>query len=476
MAPRTHAYDLPASAAPTTARASRRTLAIATACAGGFLAFLDTTIVNTAFPDIAASFPHASAASLSWILDAYFIVIAALLVPAGGLADRLGRKRVFLGGIAVFVAASAACAVAPSWEALVAARVVQGAGAAVTVPVSLALILPEFPVARRAAAVGTWGAAAALAAASGPPLGGLLAELADWRWVFLVNLPLGLLVYAMGRRAIVESVDENATGLPDLAGSALVIAGLGLLALAIVEGGDWGWTGARVLGAAIAAIVLLAITARRCLSHPRPIVDPALMRIASFRRANLGTLFLGMGFFSTILGNILFLTSIWGYGILTAGLAVVPGAVASAVVAGPAGRLADKHGHRAVIVPGCLLYVVGILVVRSAGAEPDFLATWLPAMILNGTGLGMAFPTLGAAALADVPPARFASATAVSAAFRQFGGVLGTAALFAIVGAPATLAAALDAAHRAYLLSAVWALAAAVVALSLRPAARAAVP
>jgi MFS family permease len=153
---------------------------------------------------------------------------------------------------------------------------------------------------------------------------------------------------------------------------------------------------------------------------------------------------------------------------LTAGLAVVPGPVASALVATPAGRIADRYGHRVVIVPGCLLYVAGILVVRTAGTEPDFLGTWLPAMLLNGTGLGMAFPALGAAALTHVPPTRFASATAVSAAFRQFGGVLGTAGLFAVVGAPATLAAALDAAHEAYLLSAGWALAAAVAALPLR--------
>jgi EmrB/QacA subfamily drug resistance transporter len=447
---------------------NRRTLAIVTACAGGFLAFLDTTIVNTAFPDIAASFPSASPASLSWVLDAYFIVIAALLVPAGGVADRLGRKRVFLAGICLFVAASVACAAAPTWEALVVARVVQGAGAAISVPVSLALILPEYPVHRRAAAVGTWGASAALAAALGPSLGGLLADAADWRWVFLVNLPLGLAIFLMGRRWMVESVDEDATGLPDLPGALLAIAGLGLLALAIVQGGEWGWVSPQTIGTAAAALLLLTLTAARCLSHPRPVVDPALLRIRSFTRANVGTLFLGMGFFSTILGNILFLTSIWGYEILTAGLAVVPGAVASAVVAAPAGRLADRYGHRAVIVPGCLLYVAGILVVRTAGTEPDFLGIWLPAMILNGTGLGMAFPALGAAALTDVPAARFASATAVSAAFRQFGGVLGTAGLFAVVGAPATLAAALDAAHDAYLLSAGWALAAGAVALTLR--------
>ncbi|MBJ7330401.1 MAG: DHA2 family efflux MFS transporter permease subunit [Solirubrobacteraceae bacterium] len=447
----------------------RRTLAIITACAGGFLAFLDTTIVNTAFPSMAASFPDATLAELSWVLDAYFIVLAALLVPAGALADRLGRKRVFLAGTLLFVVASVGCAAAPSWEVLVGARVLQGLGAAIVVPVSLALILPEFPVEKRAAAVGMWGASAALAAAGGPALGGVLAELADWRWVFIVNVPLGLFVWATARRSIVESIDENARGLPDFAGSALAIGGLGLLALAIVEGGNWGWTSASILGAGAASVLLLVATQRRCLTHPRPIVDPELMRIPSFRRANVGLMLLGMGFFSTILANILFLTTVWQYGILKAGMAVVPGAVATAIAAIPAGKFADRHGHRAVIVPGCLLYVAGILVVQSAGAEPDFLGTWLPAMILNGTGLGMAFPTLGAAALSDVPPERFGSASAISSAFRQFGGVLGTAILIAIVGTPASAAAAIGAMQDAYLVSAVWALGAGIAAMTLRP-------
>ncbi|MDA0167009.1 DHA2 family efflux MFS transporter permease subunit [Solirubrobacter ginsenosidimutans] len=440
---------------------TRRALAIATACGGGFLAFLDTTIVNTAFPGIAASFGHATPTQLSWVLDAYFIVIAALLVPAGGIADRVGRKRVFLAGVALFTLASAACAAAPGWETLVAARALQGAGAAVIMAVSLALILPEYPLARRAGAVSLWGASAALAAASGPPLGGLLVQ-SDWRIVFVVNLPLGVLVYAVGRGALTESADARATGLPDLLGAALAMLGLGALALAILEGGSWGWASPRVVVTFAAATVLLALTALRCLSHPRPVIDPELLRVESFARANLGILLLGMAFFSTILANVLFLTGVWHYSLLRAGFAVVPGAIATAVAAIPAGRFADRHGHRAVIVPGCLLYVAGMAIVRGAGAEPAFLETWLPAMVLNGAGLGMAFPALAAAALKDVPPERFGSASAVSSAARQFGGVLGTAVLFA-VGAPVTLAAADD----AYLVSTVWALGAAVVAATL---------
>ncbi len=173
---------------------------VAIACAGAFLAFLDATIVNIAFPDISRSFAGSGRDALSWVLDGYFVVIAALLVPAGGLADRFGHKRIFLLGVSGFTAASLLCAVAPSLELLIAFRVVQGIGAAMIAPTSLALVLDAFPPERRAAGVGIWGAAAAAAAAVGPTLGGALVELSDWRLVFLVNLPLGAAVVLVRRQ------------------------------------------------------------------------------------------------------------------------------------------------------------------------------------------------------------------------------------------------------------------------------------
>lgn len=437
------------------------------AAAGGFLAFLDTTIVNTSFPDIAASFDGASRSELSWILDAYFIVIAALLVPAGLLADRIGRKRAFLGGVALFALTSGLCAIAPTWETLVAARVLQGVGAAVIAPVSLALVLPEYPREERATAVGIWGAAAALAAACGPPLGGLLVEVADWRWIFLVNLPVSVLLLVAGRRVLRESRDEHATGTPDLVGAAVAVLGLGALALAIVEGRSWGWGSTASVLAFGSAALLLGVVVARCASHPVPVVDPALLRIRSFRLGSIGTLLVATAFFATILGNVLFLTEIWGYSVLDAGLAVVPGPVATAIVSGPAGRLADRFGHRAVILPGILVWLGALLVFRSTGPSPDYLGTWLPAMVLNGVAIGLVFPTFGAAAVSDVPADRFGSASAVSGAFRQFGAVIGTAVLVAVVGDPDP-AAALGAAHRGYLVGVVAVLLAGAVAALLR--------
>ncbi len=436
------------------------------ACTGAFLVFLDTTIVNIAFPDISASFPEASRGLLSWVLDGYFVVIAALLVPAGGLADRFGHRRVFLGGLALFTLASALCAAAPSLEALIAFRVLQGAGAAAIAPTSLAIVLDSFPSEKRAAGVGLWGAAAAAAAATGPTLGAALVELDSWRLVFLVNLPLGAALLFAGRRLADQPLRDSR--LPDLPGALMLALGLAAVTLAIVEGNDWGWTGAGTLGAFAAAALLLGAVVARSLRHPRPIVEPALFAHRSFSLGNLGTLLFAAAFFSLILGNVLFLTTVWGYSILSAGLAALPGPAMTTVVSGPAGRLADRFGHRAVIVPGTLVFAAGALVLRSAGAEPDYIGLWLPGAILTGIGIGLAFPTLGSAAVRDVADDRFATASAVNAAFRQVGAVLGTAILIAIVGEPSGLAAALDVSDSAYLFAVIASLASGVAAFGLR--------
>ena len=442
--------------------------AVLIACAGAFVAFLDTTIVNIAFPDISASFAGSGRDALSWVLDGYFVVIAALLVPAGGLADRFGHRRIFMLGVASFTAASLLCAAAPSLEWLIALRVLQGIGAALIVPTSLAIVLDSFPVERRAAGVGLWGAAAAAAAATGPTLGGALVEAADWRLVFLVNLPLGAAILLAGRSRLPKPkiVDSR---LPDLAGAAMLALGLAAITLGIVEGNDWGWTSAATLGAFAAAAALLAGVVVRSAGHPRPIVEPALFAHRSFRIGNLGTLLFAAAFFSLILGNVLFLTSIWGYTLLQAGAATLPGPTASTLFAAPAGKLADRFGHRAVIVPGTIVFAAGVMVLRSAGAEPDWLGLWLPGSLLTGIGIGLAFPTLGSAAVRDVPVDRFATASAVNAAFRQVGAVLGTAILIAIVGEPPSLSEALTVSDAAFLFAAIASLVAGAVTLTLRP-------
>src|SRR3989441_8891940 len=236
-----------------------------------FVASLDLFIVNIAFPSLQRDFAGTSDATLSWVLSGYAIVTAALLVPAGRLADLLGRKRLFLAGLATFVFASALCAAAPGAGWLIAARVLQAAGGAVLMPASLALLLAEFPPRERALAVAVWSATGAIAAAAGPPIGGLLVQ-ASWRWVFLVNLPVGLVTVALAARVLSESRDLDARRLPDLPSAGLIAFASSALMLAIVQGQSWGWTSFRIVGLLAGSEWLALPFVVRSVSHERALV------------------------------------------------------------------------------------------------------------------------------------------------------------------------------------------------------------
>ena len=424
-----------------------------------FMAFLDVTIVNVAFPSIEAAFPSASLAELSWVLNAYNIVFAALLVPAGRLADLLGRRRVFFVGLGLFMVASALCGLAWSAWALVAARVLQAAGAALLVPTSLGLLLPEFPVERRASATALWGAVGGVAAATGPSLGGLLIEWADWRLVFFVNLALGLAAWVPARRLLRETRDPDRGAVPDALGIALLAGGVGALALAIVEAPEWGWGSARVLGVFAVALVALVAFLWRSVAHPHPVLELSLFRVRSFAAACVGVFVFSLGFYAVLLANILFLTSVWGYSTLTAGFAVTPGPLMAALSSALAGRMIDRVGSRAAAVPGGLLFALGcVLFATGLGTSPAYLTEFLPATLLTGAGVGLSFAGFSSAAVAELPPARFATGSAISACFRQLGAVLGISVLIA-VAPDFTLA---------YTLMAVTGAAAGLIALALR--------
>ena len=432
-----------------------------------FMSFLDVTIVNIAFPDIRASFPQSSLADLSWILNAYNIVFAALLVPAGRLADRTGRRRTFLAGMLTFLAASVAAGLAPTVEVLVAARVVQAAGAAALVPTSLALLLPEFPLRQRATATGIWGAMGAIAAALGPSLGGTLVEAAGWRWVFFVNLTIGLPALVPARRLLRESREPNPGPMPDAAGVALLVAGVALLSLGIVKGQEWGWGGARVLGTLGTGIALLGVFAVRSSRHPAPVVEPALFRVRSFAVANAGAFAFALGFYAFLLGNVLFLTGVWHYSILTAGFAMTPGPLMAAVGAVTGGRLADRFGQRAVALPGGLLFGLGTLgLAASTGTTPAYATEILPWLPMTGLGVGLSFSAWGSAAVAELPPSRFATGGAITGCVRQIGAVLGIAILVAVL-ATATPADPIGPFHDAWRLIAIAGLSSAGLALGL---------
>ncbi len=434
---------------------------------GAFLAFLDATIVNVAFPSIQASFPDTSIGGLSWVLNGYNIIFAAFLIVFGRLTDLLGRRRAFIAGVFAFTVASALCGAAPSLELLVAARVLQALGAALLVPASLALVVDAFPDEQRAHAIGLWGATAAVAAGLGPPMGGALVELGGWRWAFLINIPFGLVAVWVARSQLVESRAPGVRRIPDLRGAVLLVAGLAALNLAITRGNDWGWGSVEALGTFLATAVLLALFALSSRAHREPLLDPALLRIPSFGIASLATVLAGLGFYAYLLTNILWLQYVWRYSVLEAGLALVPGAVVAAVVAARLGPLANRYGYRPFVVPGAIVWAGAyVWYHQRVGVEPAFWAEWFPGQVISGIGVGATLPLLGSAALAAVPGARYATASALVSSARQLGGVLGIAILVVILGDP-TPATAVAAFHDGWVLSIVAFLAVAALSLPL---------
>jgi EmrB/QacA subfamily drug resistance transporter len=298
---------------------------LAIVCAGVVLASLDLFIVNVALPQMARDF-HVqgnAVADLSWVLNAYAIVYAALLVLFGRVAERFPRERAFLLGVAIFVAASAACGAATTVAMLVAFRVVQAAGAALLTPTSLGLILATSPPERRAGTVRTWTAVGGLAAAAGPVVGGLLVAL-SWRWVFLVNVPVGLAALAVGWRRL-PHVPGHPVPRPDALGALLITGGVGALVLGLVNGPSWGWGDARTLGALAAGVVAIALFTLHALRHRNPLVDRALFRLRPFTGASAVALFFSVAFGAMLLSRVLWAQDVWHWSALTTGLAIAPG-------------------------------------------------------------------------------------------------------------------------------------------------------
>ncbi|HTZ85706.1 MAG TPA: DHA2 family efflux MFS transporter permease subunit [Solirubrobacteraceae bacterium] len=401
---------------------------------GTAMAFVDATIVNISVPSIAAQFPTARLSSVSWVLNGYNVVFAAFLIGGGQLADKLGRRRVFMLALAVFTAASALCALAPTLDMLVLARVLQAGGAALLIPSSLAIVLHAHPAERRVRAITLWAAAAAAAAGVGPPLGGLLISASGWRLVFLVNVPIGLLTLALAR-AIVPESRRPGTRRPDLLGEAALSLAVATLVLAIVKAEEWGWLSVPVLATMLASVLLGATFWARCRRDPGRLVDPALFRVRSFNLANGATLVMAAGFYGYTLCNVLFLTGVWHYSILQAGLAMVPGPLVAMAVAAAASRPIEHFGHRAVIVPGAIIWASGLAYLATMlGSRPDFLGQFLPAAVVLGLGVGLTFPAVSGGAVMSVPGDRYALASALNAVARQVGAALGVAAMVAILG------------------------------------------
>jgi EmrB/QacA subfamily drug resistance transporter len=408
---------------------------LAVVAAASFVATLDAMVLYVAFGSIRRDFPEVSASALSWILSGYTIVIAAGMVAAGRWADRLGRRRVFLGGMGLFTVASAICAVASGAGVLVAARVLQGFGAAALTPASLALILRAFPTSRVPQAIALWGAAGALAAALGPTVGGLFVEAWGWRSVFVVNVPIGIAIAIVGPWLLDESREPDGAPVPDSVGTVVVTLALVLLALGLVQSSEWGWSSARTIGVLLAALVLLGAFVVRCAVVANAVLALDLFSERAFRWGNLGQLLYGTGFTIMFFGNVQFLREVWGYSPFWTGLAMAPGPLVVFLLAPWFGRLASRIGQRSILIPGGIVYALAALFLLSrADSPPRYVTVWLPFAVSSGVGVSMVFPQLTSAAVVGLPADRFATGSAVNSAIRALAQTLGVAIFVAVVG------------------------------------------
>ena len=390
-----------------------------------FLASLDLFIVNLALPAIQVAFPHHDLAATSWILNSYTIVFAAFLNPAGRFGDRYGHRTIFLIGLAIFTLASAGCGLAPSLPVLIAARAVQAIGAAMLMPTSLALL----PAARRATAVSTWAAVGASAAALGPPIGGALVDL-SWRWVFFVNLPIAVLALVAGPWLLVKT-PAHGSGIPDLLGAALLIVGVGAVVWALVTTPTDGWTRPAVWATLAAALIALALVTIRSRHHHHPALDLHSLKVGPLWTSCLALLLFTAAFGGMLLGNVLFLTTVWHQSPQIAGLALAPGPAAAVVISlTMASRLIRRFGVGPVAALGALSFAAGIASwLWLVGPDPDYLHAFLPGQMFTGAGVGLVMPSLSAVVAVSLPQTRWGAGSAMVNTARQVGIALGTAVI-----------------------------------------------
>ena len=414
---------------------TRPSQVLAIVSAGLIMANLDLFIVNVALPNIRLDFGNPALDDMSWVLNGYAIVYAALLVFFGRLAERHRRDLSFLVGIALFTAASAACAAATGVWTLVAFRLAQAAGAALMTPTSLGLLLASYPPERRASAVRTWTAIGGFAAAFGPVAGGLLLEL-SWRWIFIVNVPVGVAALIIGWRKL-PHVPGHDVPRPDGLGAALVTAGVAALTFGLVKINEWGWNSTGVLTSLAIAVALLTVFTVHCLRAGNPLVEPALFRLRTFTGATLALVPFSTAFGAMLLALVLWEEGAWNWSPLHAGLAIAPGPFLVPVTALlVAGRLIKRFGTAPVVTLGLTVFAAGCAWWAISVTPTPSLLSAMGGIILTGIGVGLTMPTLMGAAAGSLPPSSFATGSAVVNMIRQTGMAVGVAGLIAIIGAP----------------------------------------
>ncbi|HEX6460040.1 MAG TPA: MFS transporter [Thermoleophilaceae bacterium] len=395
-------------------------------CLGYFMVILDATVVNVALPALGHDL-GGGVSGLQWVVDAYTLVFAGLLLSAGSLGDRLGGRHVFQAGLLLFTIASAACAAAPSVGLLVGARVVQGLGAALLVPSSLALLRAVYHDPReRARAVGTWGAVAGIAAASGPVIGGVLVAALSWRAVFLLNLPVGALGLALSRHHLPPAGERTGAGF-DPAGQLLAIAGLSLFTLGVIERAPAPLVASLALGVAF-------VLQERHTRHP--MLPLSLFRNETFSGASFVGLAINLGFYGQLFVMSLYFQHVRGWSALDTGLALLPEGLFVALSSALSGRVMARVGHRIPMITGLVLGGAGLTGLVIAGAGTNYVLL-VPPLVAAGFGMAFTMPAATAATIAAAPAERAGIASGVLNAGRQAGGAIGVALLGTLVGSGA---------------------------------------
>ncbi|MGW0672185.1 MFS transporter [Streptomyces sp. NPDC002746] len=408
-----------------------RAVLLAVTCLGQFMVLLDNTIVGAALPDMQHRL-HTELTGLQWIVDAYVLLVAMLLLTCGVFADRFGRKRVYLTGVVVFTAASLVCALAPSVSWLITGRVLQGIGAAALAPASLALLAAAYPVPQeRMKAIGLWAGLSGIGLAAGPVAGGVLTQAFGWPAIFLVNLPFGVGLLLVGLRRLDESRNPNAPAI-DIPGTVLSVLAVGVLTYGLIEGGARGWTSPEILACFAAAVVFLAafiaVEARRI----APMLSLRLFKQRLFTVSNTAMVVVGFALMGSSFFFSQFFVYVQGSSILRAGLQTLPQSLAMIVVSPYAGRLAARYGFRVVVTTGLALAGLGLMALGTVHADTGYENVWWR-LALAGTGFALAMSPLTGAAIQAVSPQEGGLASGVSSTTRQIGAVFGVAVLGAIV-------------------------------------------
>jgi len=447
----------------------RRLFAVTTILIGAsFLSGLDLFIVNVAFDDIGRDFSTGarspSLGDLSWILNAYAVVYAALLIPAGRLTDRYGQKGGFVAGLALFTLASLACGYAADVWTLVALRALQAVGAAAMTPASLGILLAALPPVRRAAAARIWALSGAIAAALGPAAGGVLVQL-SWHWAFWINVPIGVALVVAAVRLVPDVRHNEGAPRPDLLGALMVAASIGALVLGLVQSNDWGWSSARSVSAFVTAAVALVGFVAFSRRHPNPVIDPALFRVRSFTWVNVATLLFNGSFGAGLLLAILWMQQAWGFSALKTGFAIAAGPLAVPVASILAARFfGHLHPSRLIAAGGVVVAGGAVWLLVALSTDPSYASTVLPGWVVIGAGVGLGLPNLVAAATASLPPAQSSTGSGIVSMARQVGLVLGVSVLVSILGSGV---ADTDAVRWAWAFVAVTALVSALAALAM---------